>query len=69
MKTHENRNRIPGEMAAFVPHHVVKYHNVHACILQVKWPTVRMAVKGGSVGDLCNRAVSEKIILPSFPAE
>ena len=37
-----------------------KYYNAHACRFpQEKWPTVRMAVNGGSA-DLCNGAVSEK---------
>ena len=61
MATHETHNHLASalhrnweEMAASV--HTTtrgKYYNAHACRFpQEKWPTVRMAVNGGSAGSL-----------------
>ena len=36
------------------------YYNAHACFPQEKWPTVRMAVNGGSAGSLQRSGFREK---------
>ena len=56
MATHETHNHLTGTGKKWPLRSTTtrgKYYNAHACRFpQEKWPTVRMAVNGGSAGSL-----------------